>query len=250
MKKINIFGLTLLAGWLATACTTTTTEPDTNPSPGSLQKGYATGKATDTAGKPLANVEIVANNTQFYNSNILGRTDKDGQYRLQLSPGSWYVRGTVSVQYDNRTYVLDLHPETDGAFASTEGAVRNLRWKLTGAKPTEFGATGYYGGLLEVYADNFFDTDQLELTLEPVMPLIDGSTGQKLLRRLQGGSIGQTNDVPLGRYRITARYLPTGQALKLRLRNEGSYGSDYTGSFEPAYSGATGRYRLTLEARL
>jgi hypothetical protein len=160
------------------------------------------------------------------------------------------VRGTVEVPYDGRTYVLDLHPETDGAFAGTEGAVRNLQWKLTGAKPTEFGATGYYGGLVELYADNFFDADQVELTLEPVKPLIDGSTGQKLTRRLTGGSIGQTDDVPIGRYQITARHLGTGKAVQLRLRNEGQYGANYTGSFEPAYAGATGRYKLTLEARL
>jgi len=67
MKQLNAICLALLSGWLATACTTT--EPDTNPTPGTLQKGYATGKATDTAGKPLANAEIVVNNTQLYNHN-------------------------------------------------------------------------------------------------------------------------------------------------------------------------------------
>jgi hypothetical protein len=248
MKKLNLFCTALLAGWLAAGCTTP--DADTDPSPGSPQKGYATGRALDTEGKPLANAEIVVNNTQFHNSNILGRTDKDGSYKLQLTPGSWYVRGTVQVQYDNRTYVLDLHPETDGAFAGTEGAVRNLRWKLTGAKPTEFGATGHYGGLVEVYGDNFFDTGNAELTLEPAGTLIDGSRGQKIVRRLEGGSIGDTEDIPIGRYRITARHISTGKVLKLRLRNQGQYGEEVTASFEPAYAGATGRYKLTLEARL
>jgi hypothetical protein len=248
LKKLTVFCTALLAGWLATGCTTS--ETDTEPVPGSPQKGYATGKAVDTEGKPLADAEIVVNNTQFYNYNIVGRTDDKGNYKVELTPGSWYVRGTLKVKYDNRTYVLDLHPETDGAFAGTEGAVRNLRWKLTGAKPTEFGATGHYGGLVEVYADNFFDTDQVELTLEPVGTLIDGSTGKKIVRKLVGGSIGETEDIPIGRYHITARYLPTGQAVKLRLRNEGQYEADVTSSFDPAYSGATGRYKLTLEARL
>jgi hypothetical protein len=248
MKKLHVFCIALLAGWLATGCTDS--EPEADPVPGAPKKGYATGKAVDTQGKPLADVEIVANNTQLYNSNIVGRTDSKGNYKLQLTPGSWYVRGTVKVQYDNRTYVLDLHPETDGAFAGTEGAVRDLRWKLTGAKPTEFGATGYYGGLVEVYGDNIFDTDQVELTLEPVGKLIDGSTGKKIVRRLEGGSIGNTEDIPLGRYRITARHLSKGQAVKVRVRNEGEYGDEVTSSFEPAYAGATGRYKLTLEARL
>jgi len=248
MKMLHVLCTTLLAGWLTSACTTP--DPAIEPAPGSAQKGYATGKAVDTGGKPLADVEIVANNTQLYNSNVVGRTDGKGEYKLQLTPGSWYVRGTVKVQYDNRTYVLDLHPETDGAFDGTEGAVRNLRWKLTGAKPTEFGATGHYGGLVEMYADNFFDTDKVELTLEPVDKLIDGSTGQKIVRRLEGGSIGDTEDIPLGRYRISARYVPTGQVVQVRLRNEGTYGPDVTSSFEPAYAGATGRYKLTLEGRM
>jgi hypothetical protein len=248
MKMLHLFCTALLAGWLTAACTAPESESD--PVPGTPEKGYATGKAVDTQGKPLANVEIVANNTQLYNSNIVGRTNSKGEYKLQLTPGSWYVRGTVQVQYDNRTYVLDLHPETVGAFAGTEGAVRNLRWKLTGAKPTEFGATGHYGGLVEVYGDNIFDTDQVELTLEPVGALIDGSTGQKIVRRLEGGSIGQMEDIPLGRYRITARHLSKGKAVKVRVRNEGAYGDDVTSSFEPAYEGATGRYKLTLEARL
>jgi hypothetical protein len=248
MKLFRVFCTALLAGWLAAGCTTP--EPGTDPVPDAPEKGYVTGKAVDTDGKPLADVEIVVNNTQFYNSNIVGRTDSKGNYKLKLTPGSWYVRGTVKVQYDNRTYVLDLHPETDGAFAGTEGAVRNLRWKLTGAKPTEFGATGHYGGLVEVYADNFFDADQVELTLEPVGKLIDGSTGQKIVRRLEGGSIGDTEDIPLGRYRITARHVLKGQPVKVRLRNEGQYGDEVTSSFEPAYAGATGRYKLTLEARL
>ncbi len=133
MKMIHLFCTALLAGWLNAACTSP--DPEVEPVPNAPEKGYATGKAVDTQGKPLADVEIVVNNTQFYNSNIVGRTDSKGEYKLQLTPGSWYVRGTVKVKYDNRTYVLDLHPETDGAFAGTEGAVRNLRWKLPAQSP-------------------------------------------------------------------------------------------------------------------
>lgn len=249
MKPLYFLFNILLLAYFITACTT---DPDTDPAPSLPQKGYASGKATDTGGKPLANADIVVNNSQFYNSNILGRTDANGQYKLELTQGSWYVRGTVTVSYDNKKYVLDLHPDREGGFAGTEGAVCNLQWKLTGAKPTEFGGNGYYGGLVEVYGEgNFVDTQQLELTLDPVGPLIDGSAGEKIVRQLQGQSIGQTKDIPIGRYRITARYLPTGQILNLRLRNQDqSYASSVTSSFDPAYAGATGSYKLTLEARL
>ena len=252
MKNISLSVL-CLAGFLLLATRCTNADQADDPQPSQPQKATVSGKATDTQGRPLANADIVVNNTQFYNNNILGKTNNKGQYTLSLTPGSWYVRGTINVRYDDRTYTLDLHPETEGAFAGTEGAVRNLQWKLTGAKPTEFGAGGYYGGQIEVYGDmvgNFFDTDQVELTLEPVSPLIDGSTGTKQVRQLTGELIGQTNDVALGRYRLSARYLPTGQAMQVRLRNQGSYQSSITSSFEPAYAGATGSYKITLEARL
>lgn len=249
MKPLYLLFNILLFYCLFTACTT---DPGPAPAPTSPQKGYASGKATDTQGKPLANADIVVNNAQLYNYNVLGQTDAKGEYNLKLTQGSWYVRGTVKVNYDNKVYVLDLHPDREGGFAGTEGGVCNLQWKLTGAKPTEFGGNGYYGGLVEVYGEgNFVDTHLLELTLEPVGQLIDGSEGQKIVRQLDGQSIGQTNDIPLGRYRITARYLPTGQILNLRLRNaDESYASSVTSSFDPAYLGATGSYKLTLEALL
>jgi hypothetical protein len=252
MKIFNSIWITILVSWLATACIT---EPKVDPQPDlSGEKGYATGKVTDAKGNPLANADIVVNNTQFYNHNILGKTDSEGNYKLKLTPGSWYVRGTVSVQYDNQRFTFDLHPETEGAFAGTEGTVRNLQWKLPGAKPTEFGGGGYYGGLVEVYGDmtgGFFNTEEVELTLEPVSVLVDGNTGQVIKRQLAGGMIGQTQDVPIGRYRIVARYLPTNQILNIRLRNKDQqYKTNITDSFEPAYPGATGSYKITLEAKL
>jgi hypothetical protein len=252
MKIFNLLSLIVLITWLTTACVT---EPESAPQPDlSPQKGYATGKATDTKGNPIANAAIVVNNTQFFNSNILGSTNAEGYYKIKLSPGSWYVRGTLSVPYDNQVFIIDLHPETEGGFAGTEGAVRNLQWKLSGPKPTEFGGGGYYGGLVEIYGDmtgGFFNTEEVEITLEPVGPLLDGSAGQILKRQLTGGVIGQTQDVPLGRYQIVARYLPTNQVLPIRERNKNqSYKTIISNGFEPAYAGANGSYKITLEARL
>ncbi|MGV3586964.1 MAG: carboxypeptidase-like regulatory domain-containing protein [Adhaeribacter sp.] len=252
MKILNLFSLMLFFSWLTTACVT---EPEPKPQPDtSQQKGYVTGRATDTKGNPIVNAAIVVNNTQFFNSNILGSTNAEGYYKIKLNPGSWYVRGTVSVPYDNQIFIIDLHPETEGAFAGTEGAVRNLQWKLAGPKPTEFGGGGYYGGLVEIYGDmtgGFFNTEAIELTLEPVGPLVDGSAGQIIKRQLTGGVIGQTEDVPLGRYRIAARYLPTNQVLLIRERNKNqAYKNTITNGFEPAYTSASGSYKITLEARL
>jgi len=229
------------------ACTTPVNE---EIDPGKPQKGIVSGRVLDTNGKPLANADIAVNNSQFYNNNILGKTDANGRYNLPVPPGSWYVRGTVTIRFDNKNYTLDLFPETTGTFAGTEGAVRNLRWKLSGEKPKEFGMAGYYGGSLEVYGaiGDFFDTDHVEFTFEPAGPLIDGSTGKTLTIKANTQS---ALDIPLGKYILTARYLTTNQKMVLRQRNANqSYQNSVTASFDPSYAGATGNYQLTLEVKL
>ncbi len=214
-----------------------------------VDKGFATGKVVDTKGNPIAHADIVVNNTQFYNTNILGQTNENGQYKIELTPGSWYIRGTIDVPFDDKTYTLDLDPETEGAFAGTEGAIRNLRWKLTGKKPDEFGGGGYYGGSIEIIGVwGFFDTDGVELTLKPVANLIDGSTGQTLTQNPEGSIL---QDVPLGKYELAARYVPENKPLEIRIRNkEQEFGTAVTDSFDPAYAGATGSYKITVEVKL
>ena len=210
-----------------------------------VRPGYVSGKVVDAQGKPIAKADIVANNTQFYNNNVLGQTDANGTYQLQLTPGSWYVRGSVKIRYDNQNYVLDLFTEDDGAFAGTEGAVKNLKLKISGERTGNFGDDGFYGGQIEVFGYlNFFDTNNVELTLEPVAPLVDGSTGKKLTRKVSGMYI---EDVPLGKYKVTARYLPENKPLKVRIRNVGSFQNSMTALFEPSYPGATGRYKMNIE---
>lgn len=235
--------------FILSSCITPTND-EVLPDTGKPQKGVVSGRALDPNGKPLANADITVNHTQFHNHNILGKTDANGRYNLSVTAGSWYVRGTVNVRFDNKTYTLDLFPETLGAFAGTEGAVRNLRWKLSGEKPREFGMSGYYGGSLDVYGSigEFFDTDNVEFTLEPVGPLIDGSTGKTLKVKADALS---AKDIPLGRYAITARYLPDNQQMVLRKRNANqTYQSVVTTSFDPAYAGAAGSYQLALEVKI
>ncbi|SDL26982.1 hypothetical protein SAMN05421823_10563 [Catalinimonas alkaloidigena] len=241
MKKLLLLGnLGIMLGLL------NCTDPDM-PAPADDKK-YAAGKVVDTQGRPLSGADIVVSNTQYYNDNILGKTDAAGNYQLEVTPGSWYVIGTIDVTYDNKKYTLDLDPESSDAFAGTEGAVRNFRWKLTGERPDDFGGGGYYGGSMEVIGVlGFFDVDQVELTLEPVMPLIDGSTGQTLRLQPQSSMI---EDIPLGKYKITARYLPDNAPMNIRIRDKNqAYGPSVTDSFDPIYPGAEalGIYSITVE---
>ncbi len=214
--------------------------------PSEQEKGYVSGQIVDTKGSPMANVDVVVNNSQYYNNNILGQTGSDGQYKLAVEAGSWYVRATIDVQYDNQTYTLDLHPENSDGFAGTEGAVRNFQWKLSGARPTDFGASGYYGGAIEIVGGgDFADVDGVELTLKPIAALIDGSAGQDITMNPEGYVL---QDVPIGKYEISARYEPENRPLQIRIRNKDQeYSSKASGSFEPVYPGATENYKITVE---
>lgn len=212
------------------------------------EKGYVMGQVVNTQGNPLENVDIVVNNSQYYNHNILGQTGTDGNYKLAVEPGSWYVRATIDVPYDNQTYTLDLHPDNSKGFAGTEGAVRNFQWKLSGARPTDFGASGYYGGSVEIVGGgDFADVEGVELTLKPIAPLIDGSTGQDITMNPEGYVL---EDVPIGKYEISARCEPDDRPLQIRIRNKDQEYSSYaSGSFEPVYPGATENYKITVEVK-
>lgn len=240
MRKLRCMaGICLLL--ILMSCTEDPEDPAAGP-----EKGYVSGTVVNTQGNPLEGVDIVVNNSQFYNNNILGQTDEDGSYKLKVEPGSWYVRATIDVQYDNQTYTLDLDPDNSKGFAGTKGAVRNFQWKLTGARPTDFGASGYYGGSIEIVGGwDFYDVEGVELTLKPVAPLIDGSTGQTITQNPEGYVL---EDVPLGRYEISARYIPENRPIRIRIRNKGQeFSAAVTDSFEPAYPGATGNYKITVE---
>jgi len=213
------------------------------------QGGYVTGKAVDRLGNPIEGAEIVANNTGTYSNNVVGYTDANGNYKLKLTSGplvgSFYVRGTVKVKYDGQAYTLPLFTKKDGAFDADQGAVKNLQLKTSGDRTGNFGDEGYYGGQAEV--DNWtkaVEFSDVELTFRPSGPLIDGSTGKTITTKLNGYYV---DDVPLGKYSITARQLSTQKPLAIRIRNKGQeYTQATIGKFEPAYEGAE-RFRMMIQ---
>ncbi|CAN5755662.1 hypothetical protein BH24BAC1_BH24BAC1_34550 [soil metagenome] len=55
-------------------------------------------------------------------------------------------------------------------------------------------------------------------------------------------------DIPIGKYKITARDAVQNRNLKVRLRNQHqTFGKLATDLFEPACQGATGNYKNTIE---
>jgi hypothetical protein len=225
---------------------------DVTPSaPNQPQAGYATGKVVDILGNPIQGAEITANNTGNYSNNVVGYTDANGIYKVKLRSGplvgSFYIRGTAKVRYDGQTYTLPLFTEDDGAFDPDKGAIKNLRLKTSGKRTGNFGDEGYYGGQAEV--DNWTQATRfsdIELTFKPVGPLIDGSTGKTFITKLNGY---YADDVPLGKYTISARQLSTNKPLAIRIRNKGQeYTQSTIGKFEPAYEGAQ-RFHMMIQIK-
>ncbi|MFZ7095981.1 carboxypeptidase-like regulatory domain-containing protein [Luteimonas dalianensis] len=183
------------------------------------ESGYATGTVVDTRGNPIAGAKILLDNTVFYASYINGSTAEDGSYRLKVQPGAWRAYATIRKDYNGRTYSLDLHPDSIDSFDDS-GAVRNFTWKLEGRKPDS--EWGYYGGLVKVFNETgFYEMEDVEITLEPEGPLIDGSEGRTLVLRPGDNywrQLAYLEDIPIGRYTASAVLMDgeSRQPLKLR----------------------------------
>lgn len=192
--------------------------------------GKVIGTVRDQAGSTIPGVQIIVDNSIFFNSNLSTKTTSEGNYTLPLpKTGSWYAFAIHKIPFNGKIYQCYLHPQEPTGFGP-EGAVRNFTWKLSGQKAAPL--TGNYGGTVTI--DNFpgiyLETDKIKFTLTPQGSLIDGSQGQILERYATDGH--QILDVPIGRYKITARY--NSQTLKLRRWNtEDSFATELILDFEP-----------------
>jgi hypothetical protein len=215
------------------------------------------GKVVDSQGKPLAGAKVLADNTMFYNANLFAKTKEDGAYSLEVTRGSWQASATVRREYHGKEYTLLLHPSDPDPFAGTDGAVRNFELRLTGKRAGE-GDRGFYGGTVIAYADvSDFELSaamaNVEVTLTPVGPLVDGSVGKpvtaKLARTADGDAV---RDVPVGRYAVTARYARPNRKstpMRVRLRNDGEFADKVVADFTDILGGGSGTYQMSIEVQ-
>lgn len=191
------------------------------------------GHALSLDGQPLADVDIVVDETVSYDANLTTTTDDEGHYELEVPDGSWRVWATHHPLYLGRTYELDLHPLDDDSFAGADGAVRDFEWRLEGEKPAPL--SGTHGGTVYAYVDSSIArAEDLQLTFEPVGPLIDGSVGETVVRTPDAG--GMIEDVPLGQYRIQVYDGRRSQRLKLRLQTDDKpHQFELVAVFEPVW---------------
>ena len=236
--------------------------PDGSPSGGDTPNGedddggpsadpeayLASGSAVDTQGNPLANVAIFADNQFVDGSTLTTKTGTDGRYRIELpqTATTWHMTATHEVEYHGRTYSFPLHPDDDSAFAGNTGGVRNFSWKLKGKRPDD----GFYGAFVVGYTDleeYSIDIREVELTLVPDGPLVDGSTGETITGKFKSTGDGDAvQDIPLGRYTITAK--EGDKPLMLRIRNEASYATSVTSDFDAPY-GSLPIYNIEVELK-
>jgi hypothetical protein len=169
-------------------------------------------------------------------------TGTDGKYSYSLpATDSWYARGTINVSYHGFDYELPLCPDFPGAFSGVEGHEVNFQWKLQGPVPNDFGGAGYYGGsAIAQPGFDIFDLTGVEITLVPQGYLIDGSEGSTIVKLGENRSDGYViSNVPIGRYKITAKLNEETLYLRKRGIPLDDYSTSIIADFEPAYPGAT-----------
>jgi hypothetical protein len=193
--------------------------------------GIAKGIVTNPDGSPMPNTKVVIENTIYYASYVYATTNAKGEYSVPVPIGSWKASVQIERQFLGKMYKFNLHPDNPNPFAGVDGAVRNFTWKISGAKPEG----GYYGSPVAAYSDflSFINMADVELTLTPDGPLANGNPGSVITKRLVdvgGGEYG-IDDVPIGKYTITARNVVTNQNLQIRIRNNGNYVNSISGIF-------------------
>jgi hypothetical protein len=186
-----------------------------------------TGTVVDAAGRPVPDVRVFADNTLLYNVNAIGVTDAQGRYRIDVREpmGTWHMSAQLTREFEGRTYRFNPQPTVNDPFPGVDGAVRDFTWRLEGRTPSG----GHYGARVYtrvIPAGFLYDSDDryLEITMTPVGPLVDGSIGTP--RTIRGDADWAAYYVPLGRYRVTARYAPPGVPARdavLRVAGPGPY---------------------------
>ena len=194
-----------------------------------VETGILKGRIVDADGNPLSGVKVFANNTLYYNMNAIGISDVNGYYRIPIddsrSPGGTWL---ATAQIKLASYTFDLTVDNSDPFAGNTGAIRNFQFL------TPRGTVIYHMQELFDPRDGddvplgSFSVYDIELTLTPVGPLVDGSKGSIIKRFGQRtGSGSAVPDVPIGRYKVTAQYAPKGKApLPLQIQVQGKDGID------------------------
>jgi hypothetical protein len=218
------------------------------------------GFVMDGQGNPLQGAQVVADNMLLYNSNLIAITDEEGSYRIQLPElaATWHMSADITRKQNSSTFKINLTPDNDDPFAGNTGAIRNFKWDSNAPRPE--GCYSCSGKVLFYTTDYFHpddptlpppDREDVELTLIPDGPLLDGSAGKTITAHGENSPDGfGLQDVPFARYKITANYRPKDdqpRPMLIRINGKGKYADSVTADFQAVTSGIQ---RIELEVKL
>ncbi|MFD0696324.1 stalk domain-containing protein [Paenibacillus sp. GCM10027628] len=233
-----------------------TTKPEPTPAPipespkEEVEPYVVKGYVRDAKGQPLPGITVFADNTLLYDSNILGVTDDSGHYRIELPQmaTSWRMGAELTKSFNGKNFSFHLNADADLPLTGSTGAVRNFTWsKFDG----QIYIYPYFSSNDESLPE--FNMSDLEVTLTPIGPLLDGSAGKSITKRggpIQGGA--GIDQIPIGRYKATARWVPEGHAPMpiLVSYSEGKYAESVEFEFGPPKGVSTSNYLSELVVKI
>lgn len=209
----------------------------------------ARGTAVDAAGKPLAGAKVVIESSAVGGlvTSVTATTDAKGQYDVAVPDGVCkVVEATYKVRSNDADLNLELHP-LDGErehFPAAKGNVEHFVLRTHGERKS--------GAVRALWFSQVIPPGgTIEVTLTPVGKSLDGSDGYTFVIRLankNGGDFTFEN-VPVGRYTMTARLLEDGEATTVRLKRattDGTPADRLPVEFEPAGRLGVKRFDVAL----
>lgn len=182
--------------------------------------GSVHGTVVDSQGKPIEGARIWVK-PSLTTGLVETRTDEKGQYKAEgllkipYNTFAWY-----KTSYGDHKVCLRVAPEKLAqydSFVPTDGVTRNFKLKISGPIDDRDGIS--YGGELRVFYQGISRESKVDVTLEPLGPLADGSIGKTLVRSPKDMMI---DDVPVGAYRATAQVTDASgrkRAARVSLKN-------------------------------
>ena len=213
--------------------------PSPTPAPAPAPRAQViTGKAVNEQGQPLKGVQVVADNTLAYDSNLVAYTAADGTYTINIGDlaTTWQVTAQMNLSYNGQDVAVTLTPDTTEVVAGgpNGGGVRNFSYKAQASTPDN-----PYGSVGVIHVERGIGQygvkeDKVTLTIVPAGPLADGSAGQTLVTKpVLSGDGWIVPNMMYGTYTVSATM--DGKALKIRQAvprgDWPEWADSYTGGF-------------------
>lgn len=125
--------------------------------------------------------------------------------------------------------------------------IRDFRWKLEGTIEDR-GNDTYFSGQVRAMPvfrrdGDFSGETTIELRIEPMGKLVDGSSGKTIRRTVIIGNTPFAENVPLGNYRVTASMIDGNRRSALEIRkNESSLSSVVSLEFQSSSDSCGGDF--------